>query len=258
MNNQTANDSVNPSDVVIATTTFYRGSDPSSVYRAELAIGLVQQARELGHQVAIVDGGSSDEVVARFKDLGAIVEQERDRGMGKSVRQVIQLAQDIGKPVIAWTEPEKLDYVGSIVKTARPIISDTVDLVVPARISMDSYPTAQQWAEPFGNAFWRELTGANLDMWFGPRTWGRAQTRYFLEYDGRHGDKWDSIFVPVMDAIHGGKRVVSVGVDYKHPARQTAGEEHDLTFYTKRVEQLDNLMKALKAHADEIGFKKKE
>ena len=99
-----------------------------------------------------------------------------------------------------------------------------------------------------GNLFWNKLTGHDLDMWFGPRTFRRDISAYFTAYNGEYGGKWDSIFIPVMDAIIGGENVKSVTVDYTHPAEQTAFEEQDLSLYWKRVKQLENLLPALETH----------
>ena len=65
-------------------------------------------------------------------------------------RQAIREAYNTGRDIIAWTEPEKVDYIPKIADTAFPIVNGSVDLVVPRRKSMQSYPTAQQYAEPLG------------------------------------------------------------------------------------------------------------
>ncbi len=80
------------------------------------------------------------------------------------------------------------------------------------------------------------------------RKWRKELSDYFLNYNGEYGDKWDSIFIPVMNAIFDGKRVSGVEVEYTHPHKQTEMEEHNLTFYRKRVEQLENLMTSLEKH----------
>ena len=155
---------------------------------------------------------------------------------------------DLGKSIIATTEPEKVDYIHNISETVNPIVAGFADLVVPRRNSLLSYPIAQQYAEMMGNAFWKELTGNDLDVWFGMRTFKRDIGAYFLDYNDEYGGKWDSIFIPVMDAIADGKIVKGVAVDYTHPAEQTAFEEHDLSFHLKRFKQLENLIPALETH----------
>lgn len=234
--------------VAVAITTFYNPNDENDIYRASLAKSVVRKATDLGYEVILVDGGSSDELLKEFEQYGARLYTQLSRGMGSSRRQAIREAHNTGRSIIAWTEPEKEDYIPKIVDTAFPIITGSADLVVPRRKSLRSYPTAQQYAELFGNTFWKELTGTNLDVWFGPRTWRRELSDYFLNYDGTYGDKWDSIFIPVMDAIADGKKISGVEIEYTHPSRQTGLEEHDLTFSKKRLEQLENLILGLETH----------
>lgn len=89
------------------------------------------------------------------------------------------------------------------------------------------------------------MTGHGLDMWSGTRTFHRDLARYFTGYDGSCGDRWESIFIPVMDMISDGRRVVPVEIDYVHPAEQTKLETGDPYFDKKRLEQLDVLTYAL-------------
>lgn len=234
--------------VVIATTTSYNPDLESDILRSEIAKSTIRQATSFGYELILVDGGSSDELLKDFERYGAKIFAQQEKGMGSGRRQAIKEALDTNKEVIAWTEPEKESYIPEIVKTAKPVIEGYADLVVPKRKSLKSYPTAQQYAEPLGNSFWKRLTGYDLDMWFGPRTWKKELSHYFLDYNGEYGDKWDSIFVPVMDAIFDGKKIISVEVKYTHPKKQTEIEEHDLNFYTKRIEQLSNLLNSLETH----------
>lgn len=241
--------------LAIATTTFYGPDLESDVYRAELATDMVRKATERNYAVAVVDGGSPDEIIRVLERSGAKIFSQESKGMGPGRRQAIIEAYNTGREVIAWTEPEKNAYIPEIWKTAVPIVGGRADIVVPKRKSLDSYPTAQRYAEPFGNAFWKEVTGVDLDVWIGPRTWGRKLSDYFLRYNGKYGDKWDSIFIPLMDAIFDGKRVIGVEVDYTHPKRQSEIEEHDKVFYLRRLEQLNNLMKAFEEHWNILNSK---
>jgi len=239
--------------VAIATTTLYNPDLESDALRSELAKSTVRHATNLGYEIIIVDSGSSDKLLKDFERYGAKVFFQQKKGIGPCRRQAIRGALDTKREVIAWTEPEKESYISEIYKTAKPIIEDYADMVVPRRKSLKSYPTAQQYAEPFGNSFWKALTGHDLDMWFGPRTWRKEISDYFLGYNGEYGDKWDSIFIPVMDAIFDEKNVISVEVKYTHPKKQTEIEEHNLRFYTKRIEQLDNLLNSLETHWKKIS-----
>ncbi|MBL7100450.1 MAG: hypothetical protein ISS23_00680 [Nanoarchaeota archaeon] len=234
--------------IVIATTTWYNPDLEGDNLRAKITKNSIKRATDLEYQVMIVDGGSSDELLKYFETCGAKVFSQTNKGMGTGRRQVIKEAYNTNREIIAWTEPEKEDYIPEIIKTAVPIIEDIADLVVPKRKSLKSYPLEQQYAEKLGNLFWKELTGYDLDMWSGPRTWKREFSNYFLDYMGEYGDKWDSIFIPVIDVILDGKKVLSVEVNYTHPKEQAELEEHDLIFFMKRIEQLTELTKALETH----------
>lgn len=234
----------------IATSTFYKAGSANDEMRAELAKRFVREAVRLGYSLVIVDCGSSDELLKNFQSYGQNVHVylEQKMSLGQSRRHAIKLALELGKSVIATTEPEKVDYIHNISETVKPIIDGSADLVVPSRRSLNSYPVVQQYAEMMGNIFWKELTGNELDMWFGPRTFRKEMSTYFLDYNEEYGGKWDSIFIPVMDAIVDGKIVKSVVVDYTHPIEQTSFEEHDLSFHIKRFKQLENLIPALETH----------
>jgi hypothetical protein len=238
--------------VVIATTTFYNPDSDSDVIRAAHTSETIRGAVELGYAVVVVDGGSPDDILRGYEDLGAMVHTQTGATMGLGRRQAVQLAVDTGRPIVAWTEPEKTAYIPHLHLTAQPVLDSDTDLVVPRRMTMYSYPAAQQSAEQLGNSFSRAVTGHDLDMWFGPRTWRREVSCFFLDYDGRYGDKWDSIFIPVLDALADGATVDQVPVEYTHPADMTSLEEEDVRFYWKRMEQLQNLMCAIEDHWREL------
>lgn len=228
--------------IVLVTATKY-SSASIDLNRYQCAIQTVQSAVASGIECVVIDA-SDDNTRHHFSLAGARVFEEQDKGMGAGRRQGIRAAYDTHRPVIAWAEPEKFSYVPFLPSTASPIVQGRADLVVPARVSLQSYPTAQAYAELLGNLVWHQITGVPLDMWFGPRTWSRESSRYFLEYDGKYGDLWDSLHVPVLDAIIDGRRVVSVSVDYEHPPVQKRDEENDPLFSVKRLAQLNNLVPA--------------
>lgn len=240
------------SKVAIGTTTWYKKGQPNGELRANLAEKTIKNAVNLGHKMVVVDGGSDDWFLKRIEGCGAEVYLQTVSGMGGGRREVLRYAYDLNTPLVAWTEPEKESYIKEIFKTAMPILEGKADLVVPERrIKLDreqyflpNYPTSQQNAELFGDACWRELTGTDLDMWCGPRTWKRELSDYFLKYEGSYGDKWDSIFIPVMHAILDGKKVIGTKVNYIHPKEQTFIEEGNYDFTIKRLDQLNNLVPA--------------
>lgn len=238
--------------VIITTGTLYTLANESDRVRAELAKRTIKKARELGYNILVIDSGSPPELVEEFMQSGAIVYTEVFQSVGKSKRKIIRSAHESEKEVIVLIEPEKEQFLQEIPKLVLPILKGEADMVIPKRNSLASYPLAQQYSEQFGNTFFKELTKMDLDIFFGPRIFTQDMTSYFLNYDGRYNDNWDALYIPVIDAIHEGKKLLSVNVDYTHPQEQTAIEEHDLRFYFKRLDELHSIMNALSVHWERL------
>ncbi len=236
------------SNIIIATATFYTGQTESEKVRSALALDTIKKAVELGYPILVLDGGSSDDLVMSFEAAGATVKQHKTERYGESRRAAMQEAAKFGKEIIVWTEPEKVSFIGQISRTLVPFTEERADIVIPQRKSLSSYPTVQQYAEQFGNAYFRELCGPDLDVWFGPRVYRRDLLPYFLDYNGSFGDMWEGMCLPLLTMIKDGKKIVSVPVDYEHPKEQTVVEEHDLAFYDKRLLQLNNIVPALRKY----------
>ena len=227
------------SQTVIVTTTLYRAGSRSDMERAELAKRMFWLAKTSGYKVITVDGGAPDSTRRDFETNGAeVFSGLPDSSLVRDRKHAIRHATGQGYPILAWTEPEKVNYVRHIATTAFPIHSEKADLVVPQRVGMEQYPPTQQLAEPLGKIVWTQLTGKELDMWFGPRTWRRELSDYFLNYNEKYGSLWEGLYVPVMQMVWDGKRVLSVEIDYRHPEEQKRMEEHDVNFSMKRIEQL--------------------
>lgn len=92
------------------------------------------------------------------------------------------------------------------------------------------------------------LTGRPLDITFGPRSWKREVTKYFMDYKrGGDGD-YGITFVPLLHMLADGKQLRSVAVDYDHPQEQTRLEEDNLSFNRKRVAQLVSILGDIQRH----------
>jgi hypothetical protein len=252
------------SQIAIATTTWYKKGQLNGELRAGLAERTIKKVVDSGYKMVVVDGGSEDWFLKSIEGCGAYIYPQTAKGMGSGRREALLYAHNLNTLLVGWMEPEKLDYVKEIIKTAEPIINEKADLVVADRrikISekyfLPSYPTSQQNEELFGDDCWRELTGTDLDIWGGGRTWRRELSDYFLKYNGKelfyttddgrkvsYGDKWDPIIIPVLQAILDGKKVIGVKIDYMHPPEQTEIEEGNYEFTMKRLEQLNNLVPA--------------
>ena len=108
-----------------------------------------------------------------------------------------------------WAEPEK-DLSEFLEEIFGPLENGEAELVNLARKNISSYPEFQQKTECLGNQVWRNITGVNLDMFFGVRAWKRELTEYFLGYNG---ETEDSIHIPLIDIIFNRHRIKCFGRD---------------------------------------------
>lgn len=237
------------SSLTIATSTFYNSTTD---LRFELAQRFVRDAVTLGHRVVIVDASPLPEIANILYSLGATVSPQNEKGMGRGRRQALREAMDLenshtDEPVVAWCEPEKYPLVPFFDEMSEFMWEGEIDLLIPRRHNLDGYPKYQQLSELRGNWQVGTFTGQpELDLWFGPRLMNDLGLSAFLEYEGDHGDKWDSIFAPVARAIAAEMSVESYMVNYVHPPEQTAAEVNDEAMDRKRDEQFDTLIECMR------------
>lgn len=243
-------------DICIATTTSY----PNPSVRAKLALKMVKEAVTHGINVVVVDGGSAPEFRRNCLQLQAFIGDQEESGMGPGRRQCIRQASKMVGPTgaVLWMEPEKWPLISQVFLLEATMEETGADIVVPTRKSMSFYPPIQRAAERLGNMYFAKATGHELDVWAGPRLIGPKAMPYFLDYKGEweYGDNWDSIFVPVVQAIAAGLKVIGCEVDYIHPAEQTADEGTDPEMDLKRLVQLQTLVPAIYAESRKLGLLK--
>ncbi|PIT88134.1 MAG: hypothetical protein COU29_03935 [Candidatus Magasanikbacteria bacterium CG10_big_fil_rev_8_21_14_0_10_36_32] len=235
----------NFSDLSIYTTTLYK-EDKVSKLRQKLAARFLENAANLGVRCIIVDGGSNEKFLNKvhsYKNVELVIIPKLK--MGISRRKALKLAVNRSDTsYFLWSEPEKYDLIRpiSLKKMIWKLRKNTADIVVPRRLSKNSYPKLQAQLETKANAKAKELMGDNfklkgeLDLWFGPKMFNRTGANFFLNYKGRL-DKWDVIIKPVILAFQKGKRICSVDVDYTHDILQSSAETGDKSMETKRLEQ---------------------
>jgi hypothetical protein len=273
-----------PHAVAIAAATRYPGwypgealdgaSDKASVdkLRGDLALKTVEAAKANNYQIAVVDGGSSEAFTEALRNMGVEAQVESEPGMSSGRRQVLQEASRLaGAEVLCWVEPEKVSLAQDCIEQAAgPIMRGEADIVVPKRdaAAFATYPAFQAEVEQDANERWNNLLrnegllqteAEDLDAWFGPRlirndpeVLSTFMNKY--SFDPREKldvDKdvkpelWpDALFLPLVNALAEGKRVVSVPVPYRHPAEQTASEVDSEGMQKKRREQYNNIIMA--------------
>jgi hypothetical protein len=233
-------------NIVIATTTAYPSGAENSL-RADLALQFIKKCIEKQYPLVVVDNSSSESFLQQLKDIFPSYLSQTTPGFGKGKREAIAKAVKQAD-IIVLTEPEKISLLNFIQEITEPIQNNSADLVIPRRKSVTSYPLFQQKTEQLLNEVWRNITKTDLDISIGPRVFRKDIAEFFLDYNGKFGDRWESIFLPVIDAIRAKKRVKDVEIEYLHPAEQTAQEEGNIEFDLKRLDQLNSLSHAINTY----------
>lgn len=235
-----------PSRWAVVSTTSFPAEDAVTLARSESALRGIENARAQGAAVYLVDSESSASFVAKARAAGAKVARQRGATLGAARREVIQWAVEQGESVLIYSEVEKEELFHALPELCAPIESGDADMVLPARASLGSYPEFQRLTEELLNQYFLDLTGISLDVTFGPRVWRRDLSGLFLSYDGAYGDRWDSIYVPLLRAIGAGCRVVSKTIPFTYPHAQRISEEQDLGIRCKRFDQLASVAFAIR------------
>ncbi len=243
--------------IALATSTLYHATHD---IRFGLAMQTLYIAAIHGYTMVAYDNSPENvyqalKQVERYGDI-RIFACSAELSMGHKRRLAIRAALDIAGPegVGAYIDAEKYPMIPLLRKTAQPILRGEADLVIPGRTSLASYPRTQQLFEEAGNHFFAAYTGFRCDAWFGLRIFNAKAGELFCAYDGRHGDRWDAIFIPVIEAIAKGLRCRACEVDYVHPAAQTQAETGNIAMDEKRREQLNVLVEAIAKEAKQFGL----
>lgn len=250
------------SDLTIFTTTFYRG-DEASQLRAELTLGTLANAQKLGIKCVVVDGGSNSEFLEKLKNFNnvTIVEEDPAWGMGGGRRAGLREAIEHATPYCLWFEPEKTNLITRecLEPMIKPLREGKVDIVVPKRTEegMAGLPKIQKWFEERANRrATRIMYGISpgdttkikkggdeeIDFWFGPKAFNPRGAKFFLSYQAKGVDKWDSIIVPVINAHKAGLIIASIGVPYTYDERQKNSEEGSRAMKQKRLDQYRQIL----------------
>lgn len=252
----------NFNDLTIFTTTLYK-EDPVSQVREKLAIKLLENARNLGVNVVVVDGGSNETFLQRVRVLPNVsLVVDPSLKMGESRRKALQVAREqFHSPFYMWVEPEKdaLITAESLETMVAPLRENSTDMVVPKRKSLETLPPLQAKLEQRANKRASKITYGEeknenevLDMWFGPKLFNETVSEYFARYHGKL-DKWEAVLKPIINAYHDGKRIASVEVNYEYDPSQSGSEAGDRAMQLKRLEQYATIL----AEMGDVFWKKK-
>jgi hypothetical protein len=170
--------------------------------------------------------------------------------LANAQKQAIQQAYDssYSPRAMVLIEPEKRGLIkNSLSEIVTPIFSDNADIVIVGRTddSMKTLPRMQEYTERAMNQFWRDLSGRDWDCCFAPRAWAFEVTPYFLGYGG--GEETYRMFhMPIIKALKSGERVLPIHVDFEYPVEMIREEDGNLTYNTKRIDQLKKVTTFLK------------
>lgn len=213
---------------------------------------MAREASNHGFPLIVVDGSPDPMIQKVLLDTRASVYPQSQPGMGASRRQCLHLGLETDADIIVWLEPEKHPIVPLLRPCIEHLVSGGCDIVIPRRQTFTNYPAYQHHVELWANWEAATITGrTDLDLWVGVRIMTRRAAKLMATYDGRFGDNWEILFVPIISMIANGWTVGSTTVDYIHPIEQ-AGEDDD-TMRAKRDKQRTDLLNAMRNEAEEIG-----
>ena len=248
----------------------------SDKVRGDLALEMINEAKNQNYQVTIVDSGASPTFTQKLGDLKIRVFSEEKGGMSTGRQQGFREASllsyaENGKQklveAICWLEPEKISIISDCLsKAVEPILSGQADIVIPKRRINEfeeTYPDYQVKYERDSNRLWNQMLRKfgilghdqeDLDVWFGPRIFRNTPeiaqiflTKYKYDKDqnaiGSSQDAYkpgrypNATFFPVIAALFDKFRVVSIEVPYRHPLEQTKMEKDNDEYRKKRADQ---------------------
>lgn len=217
--------------------------------RCVLTHQIIEEAASKNYPVVIVDGSDDPAIAESFRERGAIVFPQQERGMGPSRREVFAHAgqPSIHLPPMAsmrdritpmdWQAPiyfvwmeEKPDLVRSIPLLVAPLVAGEAEIVIAKRLSMETWPAFQQESETRANAAYREATGMDYDPMFGPVAFSFRMLRFFRECrPERYGVSpyaagYIQHFAP-LESIAAGYMTTSITVNCSYPEQQRQEEE---------------------------------
>jgi len=223
--------------------------------RCQMAIRTIQAATECGYQMIVVDGSPGLDIAESLEQAGATVRRQQAPGMGASRKEALQHAARTGASVIGLIEAERYRLVPLLEPSFDVVETGQFDLIIPSRRSLFSYPWYQCFTEGCGNWHAGILTKRpDIDWFFGPRVMASSIVDRFIDYDGRYGDTWDRLFVPVLQLLAGKTSIGSCLVDYTHPLEQKEAEEGDEKMNHKRDLQLQLVLGVIQIECQKLGL----
>ena len=227
-------------NVVVNLVTFYKSNN----IRSNLAIETIKLLKQNNFEIIIVDGGSYSEFIETITNLEIKIFIETQKDLRESKREAYQKAYETGKDIIICMEPEKPDFVRSILQLVKYLNNNSLDFLLPGRKQL-TCSEFQKYTESAINRFYQDYTGLNWDFCFGPLIWRRDQTPYLLNFESKvEKAYWDIHTIEPLLARKEGKRVEQVKIDFTYDPTIIT-EESSIPFYQKRISQLQLMTETL-------------
>jgi len=234
---------------IICVTTFRQGNidNPVKRVRAEVFLDTAKKLREFNIPCVTLFTETQADFLEHLKRLGIVLAEQRSSDMGNIRREVISMARSLfpNAEFYCWLEPEKPNLIKHIFPIITVMSRENSTLGLFNRAGMTSYPSEQAYYYLFCRAAASKLMGFDLDYAFGPMIISKSAIRWFLEYNGEYGDKWDAILVPRLRIIKQRMRITLLPINFENDPRMTAVESGNSSVILKRLEQFNNIIPSL-------------
>jgi hypothetical protein len=181
--------------------------------------------------------------------------QQTGNGMGCVRREAMNVALSLypNASYLIWIEPEKPDMVRFVLPTVAKMYEQSALLGLFNRVSYESYPKEQALYYQFVRTVASHLIGYDLDYGFGPMVVHRNVLPYFLTYNSKYGDEWDSILIPRLHIIKDRIPIAIQEIDFINDLRMTEVESGNMDIVLKRIHQINNVVLSLIAEWRFLG-----
>ncbi len=246
------------SSPVVCVTAFRQGNPDNLIerVRAEVFLDSVRKLASFGIPCVALFADTQTTCLDILKRTGVVLVAQQSMGMGNIRREVIREASSLFPKAefYCWLEPEKSDLPRFISPMVALMSKEKSGLGIFNRTSMASYPPEQAYYYLFCRTVASNLVGFDFDYAFGPMVMSKLATRFFLEYMGEYGDKWDAILVPRLRIMKHAMGTSLLPIDFENDSRMTAIESGDPNMMLKRIEQINNVVPSLIKEWDELNI----
>ncbi len=231
---------VRKDDVVVVTMTMTKNPKV-----AEHILATFRNLKKQGYNnIIAVDDNSLPEMRRKAEELGVKFVKEIGHGVTGGMLQAMKEGYKTGKPIIAYTEPDKMNFPANLDKLVKPIQENKADLTIAKRRKADfkQLTIPQRLAEIGDNLMQAIAIEKHTDAASGPRVMRRELASEFLEYGNyvnmkRRGfprvfsglskeqkemmrKEWGAQFYGLTKLGRHGHRIVDVPVNMPYPSQE--------------------------------------